>query len=66
MRYSTQTLLAAVLAQYAAAATTHSVTVGETGLVFDPDTVTAAVGDLVSFEFYPRNHSVVQSSFSSP
>lgn len=40
--------------------------VGEGGLVFYPESVTADVGDLLQFHFYPKNHSVVQGSFSSP
>ncbi|KAL1970119.1 hypothetical protein VTN77DRAFT_6524 [Rasamsonia byssochlamydoides] len=44
----------------------HDVNVGQNGLVFSPDTLTAAVGDKVNFHFYPVNHSVVQSSFDTP
>lgn len=66
MRFSTQAVLAVALAQYAAAQTTHAVSVGEGALVFNPETVTAAIGDKVTFEFYPRNHSVVQSAFDAP
>ena len=40
--------------------------VGEGGLVFKPESVTADVGDLLQFHFYPKNHSVVQGSFSTP
>ena len=40
--------------------------VGEGGLVFQPESVTANVGDLLQFHFYPKNHSVAQGSFSSP
>ncbi|CAF9930052.1 MAG: hypothetical protein ALECFALPRED_004509 [Alectoria fallacina] len=43
-----------------------SISVGEDGLVFNPDTVTADTGDLLQFYFYPKDHSVAQSSFSSP
>lgn len=43
-----------------------SIDVGEGGLVFKPESVTADVGDLLQFSFYPRNHSVAQGSFSSP
>ena len=43
-----------------------SISVGQTGLVFDPATVTANVGDLLQFSFYPKDHSVAQSSSSSP
>lgn len=47
-------------------AKTISIGVGEGGLVFKPESVTADVGDLLQFSFYPRNHSVAQGSFSSP
>ncbi|MCJ1457641.1 hypothetical protein MMC28_008010 [Mycoblastus sanguinarius] len=40
--------------------------VGKGGLIFDPDSVTAAVGDKLNFFFYPQNHSVAQSKFASP
>ena len=40
--------------------------VGEGGLVFKPESVTADIGDLLQFHFYPKNHSVVQGSFSTP
>jgi plastocyanin len=42
------------------------VDVGENGLVFSPDTLTAATGDTVVFYFYPGAHSVAQSTFASP
>lgn len=45
---------------------THTVDVGEHGLSFDPDTITAAPGDMVEFHFYPGNHSVAQASFDNP
>ncbi|MCJ1284902.1 hypothetical protein MMC26_004239 [Xylographa opegraphella] len=35
-------------------------------LVFTPNSVTAAVGSLVQFQFHPMNHSVVQSTFANP
>ena len=47
-------------------AKTITIGVGEGGLVFNPDSVTADVGDQLDFHFYPKNHSVVQSAFSSP
>ena len=43
-----------------------SISVGQGGLVFNPEVVTADTGDLLQFHFYPKNHSVAQSSFSSP
>jgi plastocyanin len=45
----------------------HTVEVGEDGkFVYNPDTVQAAVGDTVVFEFYPGSHSVAQSTFDNP
>jgi len=44
-----------------------AVTVGNGAqLVFSPDTVKADVGDTLSFSYFPKNHSVVQSSFADP
>jgi plastocyanin len=39
---------------------------GAPGLVFNPQVVTAAVGDLINFEFHGGNHTVTQSSFANP
>lgn len=45
----------------------HVVQVGSNGsLTFSPNNVIAAVGDLVQFQFNPKNHSVVQSTFANP
>ncbi|MCJ1394101.1 hypothetical protein MMC18_006979 [Xylographa bjoerkii] len=42
-------------------------TANNTGaLIFTPNSVTAAVGSLVQFQFHPMNHSVVQSTFANP
>ncbi|KAG9019559.1 hypothetical protein FRB90_000467 [Tulasnella sp. 427] len=61
------TAVAAVLAVPAVfAQTTHSVVVGASGLTFTPNQVTAAVGDIVTFEFHPKNHTLTQSTFASP
>ncbi|PKX99978.1 hypothetical protein P168DRAFT_245119 [Aspergillus campestris IBT 28561] len=47
---------------------THVVKVGarEDPHQFDPHTVVAAPGDVISFEFYPRNHSVVRADYKAP
>ncbi|KAF1980079.1 hypothetical protein BU23DRAFT_443963 [Bimuria novae-zelandiae CBS 107.79] len=47
---------------------THVIQVGgpNGSLTFSPDNVKAAVGDLVQFQFHPKNHSVVQSTFDQP
>ena len=63
MRSSISTILAALTAL--SHAKTISVDVGEKGLSFNPDSVTADVGDVVEFKFYGQ-HSVVQGSFDSP
>lgn len=42
------------------------IAVGNGGLIFNPSIVTANVGDTLSFSYYPRNHSVAQSSFADP
>ncbi|KAF5378069.1 hypothetical protein D9615_007498 [Tricholomella constricta] len=59
---------AAILAVLPATlAATHDVSVGAGGkLVFDPEFVTAHVGDIVNFVFHPKNHTVTQSSFDQP
>jgi plastocyanin len=41
-------------------------TVSEGKPIFDPPEVMAAVGDLIQFQFYPMNHSVVRASFADP
>ncbi|KAL8933605.1 MAG: hypothetical protein Q9211_005692 [Gyalolechia sp. 1 TL-2023] len=35
-------------------------------LTFEPNNLQAAVGSMVQFHFYPKNHSVVQSTFDQP
>lgn len=56
------------LAAFAGAQSTHMVNVGSGGLKYSPETITAAAGDIVQFDFIndSLNHSVVQSSFNSP
>jgi plastocyanin len=55
-------LLAALLVE---AAHIHTIRVGFAGShVFDPTTTTADVGDLVVFEFFPTNHSVVRGEYT--
>jgi plastocyanin len=64
----------AVTSAAAAAATASTSTgsspvivkVGKDGLTFTPNSITAAVGTKIQFNFYPQNHSVVQSSFAAP
>ena len=49
-----------------AAAKNISIDVGEDGFTFEPNTVTADVGDQLQFHFYPTNHSATSSDFSNP
>lgn len=57
---------AATVATSASGKTVHVVAVGQSGLTFSPNAITAAVGDIVEFQFYPQAHSVAQSSFKAP
>jgi plastocyanin len=51
----------------AAVIATHTVVVGGTaGLVYTPDTIEAAVGDMVIFTFESQNHTATQSAFTTP
>lgn len=36
------------------------------GLTYQPDDITASVGDIVRFTFYAKNHTVTQSAFDDP
>jgi len=64
------TLASATLAIAAAvssvSAANFQVEVGNGALAFNPNTVTANVGDTVTFVFYPKNHTVTQSTFPAP
>jgi len=60
------TLLSAAALSSLAYAADIQVTVGASGLTYSPDTVTAAVGDTVSFHFSRSRHSVVEAAFDTP
>ncbi|KIW07719.1 hypothetical protein, variant [Verruconis gallopava] len=60
-----------VLAQQAGtstttAAATFTVDVGKGGHTFRPDVIQADVGDIVQFNFFPPNHSVVRAEYLYP
>lgn len=57
---------AAATSVSAQAGTTIKVAVGETGLTYSPSDIKAPVGTAVEFSFYPKNHTVTQSSFADP
>ncbi|KAF7924384.1 uncharacterized protein EAE98_007435 [Botrytis deweyae] len=48
------------------AVTTHVVSVGADGLNYDPRELTADVGDIIEFRFYPLNHSVARAEYKQP
>ncbi|KAG4431676.1 hypothetical protein IFR05_012842 [Cadophora sp. M221] len=64
---STLVTLAAVVATASAQeGTTIQVTVGKGGLVYTPNDIKAEVGTNIEFSFFPKNHTVTQSSFKDP
>lgn len=48
------------------AATTWTVSVGKATNQFTPDVIQADVGDIVEFDFFPPNHSVVRAEYEYP
>ncbi|KAG6854571.1 hypothetical protein C0991_004907 [Blastosporella zonata] len=64
MRFSTA--IFAFAAAAVAFAADIQVLVGDTGLEFNPSSVTAQNGDNVIFEFRSKNHTVTQSTFAEP
>jgi len=63
-------LLTASLAlpQSTSSSATHTVVVGGSAgqLTFDPEAVSANLGDKVIFQFHQKNHTATQSSFANP
>ncbi|PNP43756.1 hypothetical protein TGAM01_v209508 [Trichoderma gamsii] len=49
-----------------ASAKTIRIDVGQGGLTFTPNDITAAVGDILEFHYHPKNHSVVAADFATP
>jgi len=64
MQFSIFTAAAALVSSVHAA--NHMVVAGKDGLTFEPNNVKAAVGDTVTFKFWPKNHSVAQAAFAKP
>jgi len=45
----------------------HKIIVGIDGqLAYGPPNISVPIGDTVTFEFHPKNHTVTQSSFFEP
>ncbi|TVY42004.1 putative GPI-anchored cupredoxin [Lachnellula subtilissima] len=63
MQYTSSLVLAFAAA---ASAATIKVAVGQNGLTYTPNDITANAGDSVEFDFFPKNHTVSQSSFADP
>ncbi|TVY55404.1 putative GPI-anchored cupredoxin [Lachnellula suecica] len=68
MQFTTIALSALSVAGALAQTTVHVVKVGSANgsLIFAPNDVKAAVGDMVQFQFAPNNHTVTQSTFDNP
>ncbi|KAM3086830.1 hypothetical protein ACMFMG_000953 [Clarireedia jacksonii] len=49
-----------------APAATKTVSVGADGLNYFPNKLTANVGDVIEFRFYPQNHSVARAEYKQP
>ncbi|KAF3766574.1 Cupredoxin [Cryphonectria parasitica EP155] len=66
MQFTTAAL--ALMAGFASAQKIQVVTVGSSNgsLTYSPDSVQAAVGDMVQFQFVAANHTVTQSTFDQP
>jgi len=65
MRFAT--IVAALVPVIPAFATTFTVKVGENGTnTYNPTNINATVGDVISFQFLAKNHTVTQSSFAAP
>lgn len=45
---------------------THTVLVGKADHKFEPDVTQAVIGDIIKFQFYPTNHSVVRADYGYP
>jgi len=63
---STSSAAAVASTASSAAGSTQTITVGQNGLTFSPNSVVVAPGKSVVFQFYPGNHSLAESSFDKP
>ena len=66
-RVTTATATSAEASPSSTGQTVHLVKVGAGGFQFEPANLTnVQVGDVVTFEFYPLDHSVARAEFKSP
>ena len=45
---------------------THTVSVAKGSFAYEPDSIQARPGDLVVFQFFPSNHSVIRAAYGYP
>lgn len=64
--YSVTMLMRLLTLAAAASAATIKIQVGQGGLTFTPDSVTAAAGDTVEFYFVGGTHDAVAGDYSKP
>ncbi|KAL7268894.1 hypothetical protein RUND412_008463 [Rhizina undulata] len=63
---ATASATASATSSAASGAVTHVVSVAKANFQFTPNTINASIGDIIRFEFYPVNHSVVRMDYNSP
>ncbi|MCJ1309134.1 hypothetical protein MMC25_002789 [Agyrium rufum] len=63
---STLALVGTVLAQGMINVQVVKVSNKDGDLVFSPNNIMAPPGSMVQFQFYPKNHSIVQAAFAAP
>jgi len=63
MQFTTYTVLALAAA---VSAKQIPVSVGDGALAYSPNDFTADIGDEIVFSYFPKNHTVTQSSFAKP
>ncbi|KAI0702313.1 Cupredoxin [Cytidiella melzeri] len=67
MSSATTTSPSTVVITPSASPSEHLIVVGGPGkLFFSPSNISAAVGDIITFEFHPNNHTATQSTFANP
>lgn len=68
MQFTTLAFSALSIGSAIAATAVHVVKVGNSNgtLAYSPNSIKAAVGDMVQFQFAPNNHTVTQSTFDQP
>ncbi|KAK4446999.1 hypothetical protein QBC34DRAFT_440500 [Podospora aff. communis PSN243] len=62
----TSTLISFAAITALATAAKIEIAVGKDGLVFSPSSVTAAMGDVIEYQFFPPTHSVIMGDFNNP